>query len=172
MKRFFYTIILFTFILSACGGKQTTGDSIEQIMDQYPEVSKALKDLSEDDLERVLVPQYIPFHVEDVEAVVYPGESMQVELIFSNGSMNLHVMTMEGGHTSIPNHEKLAQLESGYDAHYNTNEFGKVLQWSDQEHEGFYTLKLMTYTPELEIPYTKHDLLEVANSFYSEQATS
>jgi len=141
-------------------------------MNKYPKVAKALEGIHEEDLDRILMPSYIPFEVHEVDAVVYPGDDLQVELIFSSGKINLHVMTMEGSNATLPRENMVIQLDGGYEARYNTNQFGKVLQWTDQSHKGFYTIKLMTYKPEQEVPYTKQDILKVANSFYNQKATS
>jgi len=172
MVRIVNVFIICLLILSGCGGHQVSGNNIHQLMNKYPKVAQALEGMPQEDIDRILMPRYIPFEVQEVKAMVYPGDDLHVELIFSRGSTNLHVMTMEGSNTKLPHKDVKTQLESGYEARYNTNQFGKVLQWTDQDHKGFYTLKLMTYKPEQKMPYTKKDILKVANSFYDQNETS
>lgn len=170
MKKLLFLSLLTILLITACGQQKETGSTdIHTLMRDYPQVEQALKNIPEEDLERIIVPKYIPFDVQDVEAIVYPGKKKEVELIFSNGPLNLHVMNGEFSGSKIPSNTKLNGERS---ALYNTNKFGKVLEWPDKEHNGYYTIKLMTYTPEKEIPYTKQDLLKVANSMYNDMNIS
>ncbi|QHE52619.1 hypothetical protein [Pontibacillus sp. HMF3514] len=165
MKNLMLLAIFMVMVVTACGPqKEVSSTDIHTLMRDYPQVKQALKDIPEEDLERIIVPKYIPFDVQVVEAIVYPGKK-EVELIFSNGSLNLHVMNGEFSGSNIPAN---TQIYGERLARYNTNKFGKVLEWPDKEHNGYYTIKLMSYTPEIELPYTKQDLLKVANSMYND----
>ncbi|KGX85822.1 hypothetical protein [Pontibacillus marinus] len=170
MKNLLFLAIFMIMVVTACGPqKEANSTDIHTLMRDYPQVEQALKNIPEEDLERIIVPKYIPFEVQSVEAIVYPGKKKEVELIFSNGSLNLHVMNGEFSGSKIPSNTKIHGERS---ALYNTNKFGKVLEWPDKQHNGYYTIKLMTYTPEKELPYTKQDLLKVANSMYNDQNVS
>ncbi len=169
MKNYLFFVILCLVLVSGCGQKEESRAGVHALMEEYPEVKQELKDVPEKVLERIIVPKYMPFEVKNVKAVVYPGDRSEVELIFSNGDINLHVLSTTLSNENIPANTK---INEDHPALYDINTFGRVLRWPDKKHNGYYTVKLMSYSPDQGLPYTKRDLLKVANSMYQEVNTS
>ncbi|KGP73379.1 hypothetical protein [Pontibacillus yanchengensis] len=159
-------IIVITALLSGCG-QQSNSHTLEELEEEYPSLKKQLSTLTEEERERVKIPDYIPFHVTNVEAVVSPDEKDSiVELVFTNGTLNLHVMIMEGNNDVYQHQKQTVELANGGKANYSINEFGKKLYWSDKQTNGTYIIKLMSFTPENKMNYTKNDVVHIANSMY------
>ncbi|MYL35611.1 hypothetical protein GLW08_10015 [Pontibacillus yanchengensis] len=168
MKRYLllFTIVLIG-LLSGCG-KQSNSYTLQELEKDYPSLEKQLSSLTEEERKRVKIPDYIPFHVTNVEAVVSPNEDQSiVELVFSNGTLNLHVMTMKGNSDVYQNQNQTVELANGGQANYSINEFGKKLFWSDKQSNETYIIKLMSFTPGDKLNYTKKDVVQIANSMYS-----
>ncbi|MCD5323100.1 MULTISPECIES: hypothetical protein [Pontibacillus] len=151
-------------LLSACGD-QTSSENLAQLKEHYPTLKNQLNELSQEQLEQIKVPDYIPFEVTDVQAITSSENPSHIEIIFTNGQLNLHVMTMSH-QGELYTSDTGIDLQNGAHAKFKMNEFGNELQWSKESESRAYIVKLMAYPPSQPQQFTKEDVIKIANSMY------
>lgn len=170
MRKLVLLLAIITLFMTGCNVHNDTEQSLLDLTNKYPTLKEDLIEVSKEQLSTIKVPDYIPFKVKDVQAMTLPDDPSQIEVVFTNGTMNLHMLTMKQEDKGIVDEVPKGKVDIDQLATYDTNQFGRQLQWEDQSTERVYILKLMTYTPEERLPYTKEDIFQIAHSMYKQDA--
>lgn len=168
MKKLCFIVTAIMLIVSGCSGINGNKPSnLLELSQQYSALKEDLSGIADEQLASIKIPKYIPFQIKSVQAEVYSDDSSHIELIFTNGSVNLHITTMEQTVQERDSNDinQIKNIDSI--AKFNQNHFGKEVQWNDPENDRVYILKLLRYSPQEGEPFTKEEILKIANSMYS-----
>ncbi len=162
-------------ILAACGGqeKASTENHLDSLQKNYPEVKTEVDKLPEDFRSEINVPnmEEIPLEVSDVEAVAETElEPYGMDFYYGEDDKRLNVMIKDqkGIDTSIG--ETNEELDQDVNGTYTEAEDGHLLTitWLSNNKNALY--KVTGFTPSgEESPFTKEDMVEIANSIIAQR---
>ncbi|MFC0522906.1 hypothetical protein ACFFGV_04785 [Pontibacillus salicampi] len=168
MNYRFVTIMMCISLMSACSAKSSPVHGLSELKQKYPSITKELDDVSPEQLDRLLLPDYIPFEVKEVDALTTTSqEETMIELVYSNGDQNVHIMKLDDVATYRQREGKQVELSNGTRAKYSTRQFGDQLTWTDHQEKSTYIIKLMSYMPTNSTSSNMEQLLRIANSMHT-----
>lgn len=151
-----------------------SGSAIGQIQKEHPELDREIKQIPSEYKDKVQLPSKFPFIINLVKLNVEPANkaygspTTKAHFLFSSGqgqswkSALVDLDFVGNGKFGFGDTQTVI-LDNGQTAYWTINKNASIIGWFDKKNGIVYSIALMS-SSENNNPFTKRDLLEVANS--------